>query len=186
VAKRRIISDPDAQRIAQSYRAAKAANPQLTQGEFARKSFPTISERYHDAKSRNEQKKIEQSGARYLRLVLEGKRTGRINVQRGTATLGGGLPDAYQVFVPVAGGGWKSFDLEAAGGRSTFDIPLLEARLRETPDVLETKRNEWARRYAIQGSELRVENFEVRRVQRHRKRAVHIDLRELSPFAKYR
>lgn len=176
------ITDPDAQKIAAAYYRAKLANPKLTQGEFARKTFPTITERHSAAKSRAEQRKIEQSGARYLRLVLEGKRTGRINVQRGELKRPGGQVDLYQVFVPIAGGGWKSFDLGAIGGRSTFDIPLIEVRLREDMSALDAKRQQWAQRYALRGNEINIEDFEVRRVTRHRKHAVHISLRGLKPM----
>jgi hypothetical protein len=170
------LTDPDAQRIAAAYYRAKAANPKLTQGEFARKSFPTISERYGEAKSRTKQKSIENSGARYLRLVLEGKRTGRVNVKRSMATRPGGQNDLFQVFVPV-GGDWKSFDLTAIGARSTFDIPLIEAQLRADPSALLTKRDAWAQRYAIRPNKIDTDAFEVRRVQRHRRHRVRISLR---------
>jgi hypothetical protein len=173
------ITDPDAQRIAVSYYRAKAANPKLTQREFARKTFPTITERWGDAKSHSEQRRIELSGARYLRLVLEGKRTGRVNVKRGTFVRGGGSPDLFQVFVPIEGGGWKSFDLGAVGARSTFDIPLVETRLREDMSALEAKRRAWAQRYALRDNEINIDSFEVRRVTRHRKHSVSISLRGL-------
>lgn len=165
----------DARYIADAYYRAKTANPRLTQGEFARKSFPTIAERYANARNGAERKRIEQSGARYLRLVLEGKRTGAVNVKRGTRSKG--FPDLFQVFVPVQGGGWKSFDLGAAGARSTFDIPLVEQRLRENSAPLEARARIWAQRYALAQSELRIDNFEVRRVTKHRRHAEYIDLR---------
>ncbi len=182
MAKLRRVTDPDAQRIAAAYDAAKRANPRLTQGEFARKTFPTITERYGAATSRREQRKIEKSGARYLRLVLEGKRTGRVNVRRGTITRPGGQVDLFQVFVPIAGGGWKSFDLGAVGARSTFDIPLIEEQLRRDPSGLEAKRRAWAERYALRDADIGTDSFEVRRVTRHRRHAVHISLRGLKPM----
>jgi hypothetical protein len=182
MARRRNLTDPDAQRIQAAYDRAKIANPKLTQGEFARKTFPTISERYGEAKSRGEQRDIEKSGARYLRLVLEGKRTGRVNVRRATFTRPGGQNDLFQVFVPIAGGGWKSFDLGAVGARSTFDIPLIEEQLRRDASGLEAKQREWSQRYALTGNDIRIEGFEVRRVTRHRRHAVHISLRGLKPM----
>jgi hypothetical protein len=161
--------------IAAAYQRAKTTDPTLTQGRYAVRAYPTISERYHKARTPEERRRVELSGARYHRLVLEGKRTGRVNIERGAVTRTGGQEDLFQVFVPVSGQKeWVSFDLAAVGARSTFDIPSIEARIRSHPEMLDRKASQFARRYDVQRSDLHTGLFEVRRVTRHRKHAERI------------
>ena len=109
--------------IAAAYQRAKRNDPTLTQGQYATRAYPTIAERYRHARGDVERRRIELSGARYHRLVLQGKRSGRINIERGAMSRTGGSVDLFQVFIPVAGQKeWVSFDLTGIGARSTFDI----------------------------------------------------------------
>lgn len=161
--------------IAAAYQRARDADPSLTQGRYAVRAYPTISERYSRARTAEEKRRVELSGARYHRLVLSGKRSGRVNIERGAVTRTGGSEDLFQVFVPVSGQKeWVSFDLTAVGARSTFDIPSIEARIRAHPELLARKASQFARRYDVQLSDLQTGRFEVRRVTRHRKHAERI------------
>lgn len=154
--------DPDAERITAAYHRAKAANPKLTQRQFAEKALPKLSGK----------KRKPSSGERYLRFLLKGERSGSELMERAEETLPGGRRDAFQVIVPDAEGNERSFDLTVEGGRSTLDIPLIEQQLRDDPSILAAKRDEWARRYALKGTDLRIDKFTVRRVRRHRKHAL--------------
>lgn len=158
--------DPDAERITAAYHRAKAANPKLTQRQFAEKVLPKLSGK----------KRKPASGERYLRFLLKGERSGSELMARAEETLPGGQADAFQVIVPDAEGNERSFDLTAIGGRSTLDIPLIEQQLRDDPSILAAKRDEWARRYALKGTDLRIDQFRVRRVRRHRKYGVTLAL----------
>lgn len=165
--------------IAAAYARAKRNDPTLTQGEYATKAYPTIAERYRRARTDEERRKIELSGARYHRLVLQGKRSGRVNIERGAISRTGGSTDLFQVFIPVSGQKeWVSFDLAGVGARSTFDIPSIEAQIRAHPELLERKAQQFARRYDIQRSDLNVTGFQVRRVTRHRKPSERIVIAE--------
>lgn len=158
--------------IAAAYQRAKLADPSLTQGEYAVRAYPTISERYEKARRRadaKEMRRIEQSGARYHRLVLKGQRTGHVNIERGAANRTGGQVDLFQVFVPYGDDKYASFDLTAVGARSSFDIPTIEARLRANPELLGKKARQWARRYDISMNDLQTSDFSVRHVTRHRR-----------------
>jgi hypothetical protein len=161
--------------IAAAYQRAKRNDPTITQGQYAVRAYPTISERYRHATTDAERRRIELSGARYHRLVLAGQRSGRVNIERGAAVRTGGSVDLFQVFIPVSGQKeWVSFDLTGIGAKSTFDIPSIEAQLRNNPDILARKAAQFARRYDLQRSDLHAEAFEIRRVTRHRKRAERI------------
>jgi hypothetical protein len=169
--------DVAADEIAEAYFTAKVANPKLTQREFARKAMPTISTRYDNAKSKAEKKRIEESGARYLRLVLEGKRTGRVNVERAQQFRAGSGPDLFQVMVRDSKGVMRSFDLSAVGGRSQLDVPLIEQQLRDNPRAIENRIFAWRERYDIEIEIEDIADFEVRRVLVHRKHSERIVLR---------
>lgn len=155
--------------MVERYRAAKRANPKMTQGDFAVMTHPTISARYHAASSASEKRRIKESGARYIRLELAGERSGRTNVQMGRIGHGG----RYQVFTPV-GDEWKSFNLLTGSKfRSTFDIPELTIRL-QRGQVLKEKQAEFARRYKIRRNEIDIDNIEVRRIQRYKKMPMYV------------
>lgn len=160
----------DARReIESAYQRAKAANPRLTRGEYYRKASPTFSARYDEAKSPAERKRIEQSAARYERLIRQGKRTGRVTVEKAYEYTTGYGQDQYQVIVFDAYGNAHSFNIRAVGGRSTLDIPLLEQRIRENPEILGRKYAEFAARYHV--ADIDIANAVVRRVQKMRARA---------------
>lgn len=165
--------------IAAAYQRAKRNDPTITQGQYAVRAYPTISERYRHARSDAERRRIELSGARYHRLVLQGKRSGRVNIERGAIMRTGGSSDLFQVFIPVQGQReWVSFDLAGVGARSTFDIPSIEAQIRAHPELLDRKAAQFARRYDINRSDLNVAGFQVRRVTRHRKPSERIVIAE--------
>lgn len=161
--------------IAAAYQRAKRNDPTLTQGQYATRAYPTISERYRHARSDAERRRIELSGARYHRLVLQGKRSGRVNIERGAATRTGGSTDLFQVFIPIRGKQeWVSFDLVAVHARSTFDIPSIEAQIRAHPELLERKAGQFARRYDIARSDLDTAAVQIHHVTRHRKSSERI------------
>lgn len=170
-----------ADEIAEAWFAAKVANPKITQKEFARKAMPTVSTRYDNAKTKKEKERIEESGARYLRLVLEGKRTGRVNVERAHQYRAGSGGDLYQVMVTDSKGITRSFDLGAVGSRSQLDVPLIEQQLRDNPQPILTRINQWRERYNVEIEIEDIADFEVRRVLIHRKHAEHIVLRDFLP-----
>lgn len=173
------LTDANAQEIASAYYRAKIVNPKLTQREFARKGMPTISARYQEAESAAERKRIEQSGARYLRLVLEGKRTGRVNVEKAKRFRPGQGSDQFQVFLRDKMGVPRSFDLTAVGARSQLDVPTVEAQLRNNPAAIAKRIAQWRERYAeldIDEDDIADMEFEVRRVQIFRKHAERINL----------
>lgn len=178
--KRDPVSNADARAIEQAYYHAKIANPKLTQREFARKALPTIQQRYDDAKSPAEKRRIEESGARYLRLVLEGKRTGTKNVGIARKVRIGQGSDQFQATIRDANGNVRSFDIVGIGARSQLDVPLMEAELREHRDIFGRKLTEWTRRYGDAFGELDIEDLldtlQVRRVLIHRKHAERIAL----------
>lgn len=171
--------DVAADEIAEAYFAAKVANPKLTQREFARKAMPTVSTRYDNAKTKKEKERIEESGARYLRLVLEGKRTGRVNVERAQQFRGGQGADQYQVMVRDSKGVVRSFDLTAVGARSQLDVPLIEQQLRVNPQAIQNRIYAWRERYNVEIEIEDIADFEVRRVLVHRKHAETIVMRNV-------
>lgn len=155
------------------WRAAKQADPKLTRGDFMMKGSPG---RY----------KNKESAAAYLR-VLEAsgrkdtpekrRRSGDVLWKRSTQTLPGGERDLYQVAVKDKSGNTRSFDLEVVGGGSSFDVALVEHRLKEDRKALRQKRDAWARRYDIDAGDLDVDNIQVRRVKRVTKHALRIALK---------
>lgn len=174
------ITDPDARAIQSAYYRAKLANPKLTQREFARKAMPTIQRRYDDAKSADERRKIEQSGARYLRLVLEGKRTGRVNVRQASRAKPGQGHDQFQASIRDASGNVRSFDVYGVGARSQLDVPFMETQLRTHREIFDRKLAEWRSRYADAFGEMDVDDMldtlQIRRVLTFRKHAERIVL----------
>lgn len=166
-----ISPDASALQVETAYRRAKAANPKLTQGEFARKALPTVSTRYDDAKSDAERRKIEQSGARYLRLVMEGKRTGRVNVEQAGRFRPGSSRDLYQVMVTDSKGVKRSFNLIGINTRSQLDLPLVEAKLRDDMRAIEERIAAWRDRYNIELELDDIADWDVRRVLTHRRHA---------------
>lgn len=165
-----------ADRIAAAYVAAKMANPKLTQREFARKAMPTIANRYQEAKTPAERRKIENSGARYLRLVLQGKRSGRVNVEQAARFRPGQSTDLYQVRVTDSKGIVRSFNLVGINTRSQLDLPLVEAKLREDMRPIENRIWAWRERYDIEIELDDIADWEVRRVLTHRRHAERIIL----------
>lgn len=150
--------------IIERWRAAKQADPKLTKADFMMKGSP--------GKYKNRE-----SAAAYLRVLLSGKRTGSRLWEQSSQTPPGGQRDLYQVAVKDKSGNMRSFDLEVVGGSSTFDVPLVEHRLKEDRKALKQKRDAWARRYDIDTSELDIENINVRRIRRARKHALRIALK---------
>jgi hypothetical protein len=73
-------------------------------------------------------------------------------------------------------GNARSFDLTVVGGGSTFDVPVVETRLKADRKALVKKQRAWARRYAIDKNDLFIDDITVRRVSRHRKRAEVLSL----------
>lgn len=165
-----------ADRVARAYYQAKIANPKMTQGEFARKAMPTIQRRYDEAKSPAEKRRIEESGSRYLRLVLEGKRTGRVNVEQAGRYRAGRGDDLYQVLVTDTKGIKRSFNLVGINTGSQLDVPLVEAALRGNPRAIENRIYAWRERYDIEIELEDIADFEVRRVLQHNKHAERISL----------
>lgn len=161
---RRPIADANAQRIASAYLRAKAANPKLTQKEFARKAMPTVAKRWRDAKTPAEKRRIEESGARYLRLVLEGKRTGRVNVERAVPKKRGASRTLFQIIVRDKHGNARSFNITSEGSYSALDIPYIEQQLRESPEILDARRREWAYRYADDFADFDIDDVSVEKI----------------------
>jgi hypothetical protein len=158
--------DDTAERVRIAYYKAKAANPKLTQREFAAKALPSVTKK----------ERKPESGERYLRLILKGERSGREIVAKGSRTDAGGFRDRFQVVVKDKAGNARSLNLVGLGAKSTLDIPLLETELRNRPELLAAKRDEWARRYKIEQEDFDPDSFEIRRVRRHRKHAAQIVL----------
>lgn len=140
---------------------AKAANPKLTQREFEIKAL-----------DRNPKK----ADGRYLRLILEGKRSGRILVREAYETPGGGMANVFNISMPDAEGNVRSFNIyaEPPPGQARFsrlDVPVVEQRIREHPEILESKAAQFARRYNVKQSDIRTDRFNVHRVVRQRARS---------------
>lgn len=121
--------------------------------------------------------KNRESAAAYLRVLISGKRTGDRLWEQSTKTLPGGEASLYQVAVRDKSGNMRSFDLEVVGGSSSFDVPMVEQRLKQDRKALRQKRDAWAKRYDIDAGDLDVENINVRRIRRARKHALRIALK---------
>lgn len=150
---RRPLLDQNAQRVQAAYLRAKEIKPSLTQREFARKALPTIAARYEAAKNDAERKRVEESGARYLRLIFEGKRTGRVNVQKAEhpAKRRSAVVDFWQAIITDKLGNTRSISLGMPGLYTQLDVIYAETRLMNTPEglmILEARRSLWAQRYA--------------------------------------
>jgi len=145
------------------WRAAKKADPSLTRGEFMMKGSPG------HYKNKN-------SAAAYLRVLESGKRSGSVLWAQSTRTEAGASASDYQVMVKDRSGNARSFDLTVVGGGSTFDVPVVETRLKADRKALVKKQRAWARRYAIDKNDLFIDDITVRRVSRHRKRAEVLSL----------
>lgn len=121
----------DANLIAQRWYEAKAKNPSLTQAEFVRRAIPSYHVNPVVTKGKNKgqrktQKQIDDSRARYLRLNIEGKRTGTKLIQRSNIT--GPVANAYQARIWLGKeAGFKSVNIVSAGNRSTLDIFRVES-----------------------------------------------------------
>lgn len=162
------MASKDRDAILSRWRAAKKADPKLTRGEFMMKGSP--------GKYKNKE-----SAAAYLRVLESGKRSGSVLWERSRQTLPGGVGDLYQVAMPDKHGRMRSFDLEVEGGRSSFDAPLIEHRLRADGRALAQKRQEWARRYDIDLADIDTDEIIVRKVKTVTKRTLHISLGDRSP-----
>lgn len=160
--------DVDAEHIVRAYDRAKAHDPKLTQAEFMMKARPGA--------YRNRE-----SAARYFRLLRDGGRSGKNIYAEATGERvyseerhrwerrhEAAQRDLFQVFVKDAQGNYRSFNVEAAHGRSAFDNALLMRRIRERPQLLGAKAREWANRYNLKLSDLLVDDFEVRHVKDQR------------------
>lgn len=156
--------DLSAQEIIARYEYAKSRDPKLTQGKFFRAG---TGDRF----------KNEESAARYFRLLKEGKRsgnvlwsesTGRIVTRKGRRvyTTPPVNPNNYQVMVRDRQGNVRSFNIGAIGGRSSFDIVVLDDEVRRRKDVLQAKAKEWAQRYGIKENDINIEDFEIRKTRR--------------------
>lgn len=113
--------------------------------------------------------KTEKDAARYFRMIRDGERSGDDLWAEAAQHYGGGRSDIFQVEMPDAHGNWRSFNLSAVNARSKFDIPTIEAQLRNDPDLLDRKVREWERRYDIKAGDLDSSRFRVRRILSVRK-----------------
>lgn len=156
--------DLSAQEIIARYEYAKSRDPKMTQGRFFRSG---TGDRF----------KSDESAARYFRLLKEGKRsgnvlwnesTGRIVTRKGRRVFVSPPSNRnnYQVLVRDANGNVRSFNIGAIGGRSSFDIAILDDEVRRRKDVLQAKAKEWAQRYGIKENDINVEDFEIRKTRR--------------------
>ncbi len=143
---------PDAAVIAQRWHEAKARNPRLTQDEFVRRAIPSYKVNPIVTKGKNKgaaktAAQIADSRARYLRLVLEGKRSGTSLVRQSNYTSPGGVANQYQARVYINDDiGWKSINVVAEGNRSTLDVFRVEnnPKMRE---VIKAEISAWASKY---------------------------------------
>lgn len=169
---RRPLLDENAQRVQAAYLRAKVAKPGLTQREFARKALPTIAARYDAATSDAERRRIEESGARYLRLIMEGKRTGRVNVQRAdhpAKVRRGSLRATWQALIQDKHGNTRSVSMTMPGLESQLDIIYAEARLMDTPEgraMLEARRALWRQRYDDAFGDFDDNDVSIRKIER--------------------
>ena len=148
--------------ILSRWRAAKKADPKLTRADFMMKGSP--------GKYKNRE-----SAAAYLRVLESGKRSGSQLWARSRETPPGGQADLYQVSVPRGRGrAPASFDLEVVHGGSSFDVPLVETRLKEDRQALLSKQRAWATRYDIDLGDIDIDDISVRRVRRHKKHSLRI------------
>lgn len=158
------MADKDREAILSRWRAAKKADPKLTRADFMMKARP--------GKYKNRE-----SAAAYLRVLESGKRSGSVLWAQSRETAPGGQRDLYQVAVSRGRGkAPASFDLEVIGGVSSFDVALIETRLKQDRKALLTKQRAWARRYDIDMGDINIDQISVRRVQRHRKKSLEIAL----------
>jgi hypothetical protein len=167
---RRVRDERARGEIVTAWREAKAANPKLTQEEFARRALP----------SPKHKQRAKGSGARYLRKILRGERTGAELYREGRATPPSGQSDLFQVDVccpatedtPGAeeiSRRWyicRSFDLEAIGARSTLDVFAIE-RHPEIRRAVSAKMAQWRSEYSEFGCAKPL--VTVRRVRKHTK-----------------
>jgi hypothetical protein len=148
---RRKISDlaPENQRIANAYDAAKRNNPSLTQAQFAgavfggRKRAP--GKPYGGAPD-TWTKRQRQADARYLRLILEGKRRPKSLLRRAESS--GSINVAIR-----HGDAWSSFSIRLPRGVSRLDFISRWRESDEFAGVMKIAVRNWSARYD-EGTEL--------------------------------
>jgi hypothetical protein len=139
---------------------AKAANPSLTQRQFEREAMG-----------------VENPTGRYLRLVLEGKRSGRLIVREQTAVQPGGARGLFQLVIRDKSGNVIGSRNVIGGGTTTgLDAPLVHQRLSQQGE-LQAILDEFARRYSVQPDDIDEDDFEVRKITTYRRPAIRVRVR---------
>lgn len=154
----------ESQRVARAWEDAKRRNPQLTQADFSaavfggRKRAPG---KPFGGPPETWQRRQREADARYLRLVLEGKRVPKKLVARADR---GGV-----VNVGVRHGrGWSSFNIRLPRGVSKLDAFTLSEQNRFRQIVNEQARS-WAKRYAEDLADFDTDEPNIRGVRRARR-----------------
>lgn len=158
---------PENQRVALAWEEAKRRDPSLTQAEFSAAVFG--GRRRGKGKAlggRPEEWTARQraADARYLRLILEGKRRPVTLVKR--ADRGGVVNVAVR-----HGGTFSSFNVRLPPGTSKLDAFKLRSS-REFRKTLRAQARAWAKRYAEDAEDFDTETPEIRGVRRARSRPV--------------
>lgn len=158
---------PENQRVARAWEDAKRRDPSLTQAEFSAAVF--------GGRRRGKGKKLggqpeewtarqRAADARYLRLILEGKRRPRTLLKR--ADRGGVVNVAVR-----HGGSYSSFNVRLPPGTSKLDAFRIR-NSREFRKTLRAQARAWAKRYAEDAEDFDTEAPEIRGVRRARSRPI--------------
>lgn len=156
---------PENQRVAQAWQDAKARNPRLTQAEFSAAVFggrKRAKAKAFGGPPESWPKRQAEADARYLRLILEGKRRPVTLVRR--ADRGGVVNVAVR-----HGDAYSSFNIRLPSGVSKLDA----FRLRDSKQLRKIIREQakaWAKRYGETVSAFTDDAPEMRGVRRARSR----------------
>lgn len=139
-------ADRASREVRDAWFRAKAADPTLTQKRFEKEALGR-----------------ENPDGRYLRLILEGKRSGRLIVREQTAVPGGGSSSLYQAVFTDRSGNVRSFNVVGAGASGGLAAPLVHDSLVRSgvPSAVIAK---WAAKYDIDMGDIDPDSLTVRRV----------------------
>lgn len=158
---------PENQRVARAWEKAKRRDPSLTQADFAAAAFGGRRRGKGKAFSGPPEtwpERQREADARYLRLILEGKRRPSELVRY--ADRGGVVNVAVR-----HGGAYSSFNVRLPAGASKLDAFDIR-QTRKFRKTLQAQAAAWAKRYGEKQSSFRTDDADIRGVRRARSRPV--------------
>jgi hypothetical protein len=148
-------NDAARQKIVDAYAKAKRTDPKLTQATFMRRALEESGQ------------KVPKDPGRYLRKIVSGERTGGKMYGKAQAGPEKGLYQAAWSTPDKAT--WFSMNLSVGHAESTFDIPAIEATLRQK-HLARMERMVRAKQkdYGLEADEIDATDFHVRLIRKQK------------------